>query len=147
MNDLVTKQPLEMANIMNILGHVQPPQIPSLDYNSGYFKRKFHNWKLGDISTAYAREEEISNHQLAIIKNRLEGMMKIATFGAELENSFKRLEHEKRMMEFDEYRAQCEIRKMDAEAKEAEFSAKTAELDYKARLKSMKEEYGDDFQS
>jgi hypothetical protein len=145
MNEIVKRQDmLPSMDIGETLGKISPPQIPSLPYCTGLIGHMVHGWKVKKQAEFYKHEAEIASSQNAMVRDRLEVVMQLATFSDRVKLEFRKIEFESTMMNMREYEYQCEIRKKDAEAKEAEFSAKTAELDFKARLKAMKEEYGDD---
>jgi len=126
------------------LGKIAPPQLPSLSYHTGIIGHWVHGWKVKKQSEFYKHEADIAASQNAMVKDRLDVVMHLATFSDRVKLEFRKIEFESTMMNMREYEYQCEIRKKDAEAKEAEFSALTAELDFKARKKAMQQEYGDE---
>lgn len=128
-----------------ILGNVSPPSIPSLPYAKGFIGHSIHGWKVKKQAEYHKFEADIAASQTSMVKSRLEAMMSMVTFADKVKLEFRTMEHNTTLMNMKEFEYQCEIRKKQAEAEEAEFSARTAELDLKARTITMKQEFGDDF--
>jgi len=146
MGDLVKKNNAvgfpNMPSLPAMFQNTLPPEVPQIQYKAGLIpivENFVHNWKLGQIERASEREANIAENcnrrQVAMFK----GIEDLLLFGPRYNLKIKTIEHELRMMDVVERRAEAELQTVQFKNMQEYAEAQMAQLDLKMRMKEAKE--------
>lgn len=135
----IVKKPPSLPALPQIFGKLQPVETPELTFDKGLLSGWYHEKKL-------ARMERVSEHEATIAENRLrvtratgEAIIEALTFGRKYELALARLDHEEKMMRYDEQIAEALVAKVVLECQVLQMEVESQKLDHKVKLKSYKE--------
>lgn len=142
-----------------VSGMVPSTFLRPIDPDTGIFKGWLEKKRVSQLVEITDGQRQIAENLRAIDEANKAVMRSNITFSADVQMVFRRYDHETQMMDKDRTKADLEIERMKMEnsklqvecqvlyfnAKEAESSSKIADMEAKARMKAMQQEYGDDF--
>jgi len=130
MNEILKRPEPIMPIIPEVLKDVMPVPLPQLEYAANPIKKLTHNWNLKRLNVAADMEANISEHKTRQVKAKLEGIKSIMTFSSEVHMTFKRHDHESKMMEFEQQQIQAEIEQIRMKTRKMYIEGQLDEMDY-----------------
>ena len=127
-----------MPGLPDIFSDAFPLNLPSIPYDSGFFKRKLHKGKIKDLIEIKQLEAAGAEADAKKFSSNLQKIGEALTFGPKIKDAFEEFEHKSIMRELEEREKQADIYVKEAQARQMGFEAQLSELEYNNRLKQNK---------
>jgi len=124
-----------MPGLPDIFKDAFPQNMPSIPYDAGFIRRKFHKGKTRDLMEIKQFEADGAEADARKFKANLGKITEAIMFGPKIMDMQHEFEHKRIMRNLLEQRTQAEVYMIQAQAKQAGHEAQLSELDYNIRLK------------
>jgi len=141
MNNLPVLHPMNqmmmggLPGFPDIFRDVFPQNMPSLPFETGFFGRKFHKWKVMDLVEIKKMEAEGAAADAAKFTANMSKITEAVLFGPRIMNMHSQIKHEQTMREMLERKAEAEVTKIQYETAILANEAKLGDLEVKAKEK------------
>jgi hypothetical protein len=129
MDNQITPQDNFMAPMLPAMfSSAMPTQTPQMQWGSGVVNDWFHNWKLGRLEKASAREANIAENKSRTFSAYIKMMQEVMTFSSNVETQLATNRHIIQMNELERYHKQQLVQQEMHNTKIKEQQVKQEEL-------------------
>jgi hypothetical protein len=139
MSDEIKKYEPMVMMMTALMGQsgVMPPQMPQMEWNSGFVRGFFQNLKGAQIEKFVTTKANIMQQSERAIKAQVEITKTLMTFGKQIEEADKRVDYNIKIMEYDQVIKEQQAMQEMIKTKTMNIELQTNELTYQKMKKEL----------